>query len=51
MSWVCLEQLEVLSRESLHMPWQFVITTVLEIPPVNSPQSAVKVVIVSKARS
>jgi hypothetical protein len=27
MSWVCLEQLEVLSRESLHMPWQFVITS------------------------
>jgi hypothetical protein len=26
MSWVCLEQLEVLSRKSLHMPWQFVIT-------------------------
>jgi hypothetical protein len=22
MSWVCLEQLEVLSRESLHTPWQ-----------------------------
>jgi hypothetical protein len=27
MSWVCLEQLEVLSRESLHMPWQFVLTS------------------------
>jgi len=27
MSWVCLEQLLVLSRESLHMPWQFVITS------------------------
>ena len=23
MSWVCLEQLEVLSRELLHIPWQF----------------------------
>src|SRR5882757_5749573 len=27
MSWVYLEQLLVLSRESLHMPWQFVITS------------------------
>jgi hypothetical protein len=27
MSWVCLEQLEVLSRESLHMPWQLVLTS------------------------